>query len=95
MAGATVVTALLLGGLVFGLGASGQAEAAAITPSRSTTIALTYDNRRLVVVNRETNSVSVFRVRDFFGNDVAIRLAEIPVGIEPRCVALTPDNRII
>ena len=80
------------GGLVFGFGASGQAEATAITPSRSTTIALTSDNRRLVVVNRETNTVSVFAVRDFYGQDIAEKLAEIPVGTEPRCVALHPNG---
>lgn len=33
------------------------------TPSRSTTIALTSDEGRLVVVNREANSVSIIRVR--------------------------------
>ena len=33
------------------------------TPSRSTTIALTSDEQRLVVVNREANSVSVIQVR--------------------------------
>ena len=32
-------------------------------PSRSTTIALTSDEQRLVVVNREANSVSVIQVR--------------------------------
>jgi hypothetical protein len=91
--GAAVLAALLLGGLLFGPEANGQAEAATFTrPSRSTTIALTTDNRRLVVVNRETNSVSVIRVRNFEGEDTSIKLAEIPVGIEPRCVALSPNN---
>ena len=105
-------------------------------PSRSTTIALTSDEQRLVVVNREANSVSVIQVRTeakkdkdkgkdkdkdkgkkdkngalsapsdetpLFhlnngangGNssaDVAKKLAEIPVGLEPRCVAVHPND---
>src|SRR5215470_15737572 len=61
------------------------------TPTRSTTIALTRDNQRLVVVNRETNTVSVIQVRSA-GTDVANKLAEIAVGNDPRCVALTPDD---
>lgn len=62
------------------------------TPSRSTSIALTSDSRRLVVVNQETDTVSVIRVRNDAGQDVAIPLAEIPVGIEPHCVAISPDD---
>lgn len=62
-----------------------------ITP-RSTTIALTSDNQLLVVVNRETNSVSVIRVRNNAGGDIKQKLAEIAVGREPRCVAVHPDN---
>src|SRR5207249_3706684 len=58
------------------------------TPSRSTTLALTRNDRRLVVVNQETDTVSVIEVRNESGADVARKLAEIPVGIEPRCVAL-------
>lgn len=34
------------------------------TPSRSTTIALTSDDRRVVTVNQETQSLSVIEVRD-------------------------------
>jgi hypothetical protein len=66
------------------------------TPSRSTTIALTSDDQRLVVVNREAHSVSVIQVRDTTpqgnGIDVARKLAEIPVGLEPRCVAVPPTT---
>jgi YVTN family beta-propeller protein len=63
----------------------------AATPSRSTTIALTSDEGRLVVVNREANSVSIIRVRQQ-GQDVGIKLAEIGVGEEPRCVAIHPND---
>jgi YVTN family beta-propeller protein len=61
-------------------------------PSRSSTIAITSDDRRLVVVNRETNSVSVIEVRDHDGKDAKRKLAEIVVGTEPRYVALHPQD---
>ena len=59
----------------------------------STTIALTSDETRLVVVNREANSLSIIQVKDANGNDVAHKLAEIGVGEEPRCVAVHPTDR--
>jgi len=62
-------------------------------PSRSTNITLTYDNQRLVVANRAANTVSVIQVRNSANQDTAIKLAEIPVGIEPECVAISPDNQ--
>src|SRR5262249_3879519 len=66
---------------------------AAAAPTRSTTIALTADETRLVVVNREANTVSIIRVKDANGNDVAEKLAEIGVGQDPRCVAVHPTDR--
>ena len=63
------------------------------SPTHSTTIALTSDETRLVVVNREANSVSIIQVKDANGNDVANKLAEIAVGQEPRCVAVHPTDR--
>jgi YVTN family beta-propeller protein len=65
----------------------------AAAPGRSTTIALTSDETRVVVVNREANSVSVIRVKNANGNDVSNKLAEIVVGEEPRCVAVSPNDR--
>src|SRR5262245_5761569 len=62
-------------------------------PTRSTTIALTSDETRLVVVNREANSLSIIQVKDASGNDVAVKLDEITVGLEPRCVAVHPTDR--
>jgi DNA-binding beta-propeller fold protein YncE len=53
-------------------------------PTRSTTIALTSDETRLVVVNREANSLSIILVKDADGNDVAVKLTEIAVGQERR-----------
>jgi YVTN family beta-propeller protein len=63
------------------------------TPSHSTTIALTSDERRLVVVNREANSVTILRVKNQQGNDISVKIAEIGVGEEPRCVAIHPNDR--
>jgi DNA-binding beta-propeller fold protein YncE len=61
--------------------------------SRSSSIALTGDNSRVVVANRQKSSVSVIRVRDANGADVEERLAEVTVGKEPRFVAISPDDK--
>ena len=65
----------------------------AATSSHSTTIALTSDEQRVVVVNREANSVSIIRVKNMQGNDIATKIAEIGVGEEPRCVAIHPNDQ--
>jgi len=92
-----MVLVVVLVGLV-GFSAAAQRKARAskakpVTNHHSTTIALTSDETRLVVVNREANSVSIIRVKDANGNDVATKLAEIGVGEEPRCVAVDPTDR--
>ncbi len=61
--------------------------------SRSSSIALTSDNTRVVVANRQKASVSVIRVRDANGADAEQRLAEVTVGKEPRFVAISPDDK--
>jgi DNA-binding beta-propeller fold protein YncE len=61
--------------------------------SRSSSIALTSDNTRVVVANRQKASVSVIQVRDANGADTEQRLAEVPVGKEPRFVAISPDDK--
>lgn len=63
------------------------------TQSRSSSIALTSDNSRVVVANRQKSSVSVIRVRDANGADAEQLLAEITVGKEPRYVAISPDDK--
>lgn len=68
-------------------------QVTAVTPSRSSSIALTSDDRKLVVVNCQNNSVSVIEVRNPNGNDSQTLIAEIPVGNEPRYVALHPNDR--
>ena len=66
-------------GLMASLAIDAQ-SATFVTPSRSTTIALTTNNRFLVVANRQADSVSVIEVRNTSGGDVRRRLAEIRVG---------------
>jgi YVTN family beta-propeller protein len=61
-------------------------------PTRSTTIALTPDEKFVVVVNREANSVSIIKVKNNNGKDVSTKIDEIPVGEEPRCVAIHPKG---
>src|SRR5215469_16081284 len=78
--------------LLAALTAAGPKKADA-APGRSTTIALTSDETRVVVVNHDTNSLSIIQVRNKHGNDVSNKIAEIPVGEEPRCVAVRPDDR--
>jgi len=85
----------LLIAVVFALStlAAAAPKKANAAPSRSTTIALTSDETRVVVVNREANSLSIIRVKNANGNDISKKLAEIPVGEEPRCVAVSPNDR--
>ncbi len=79
---------------MFFLGGPAWVKSAIFTaPTRSTTIALTSDDNRVVVVNRQGDSVSIIEVRDAAGSDSTTRLAEIDVGDDPRFVALTPDDQ--
>ena len=87
-----MVFALMIGALTMPYDPAALAQTLP-TPSRSTSIAMTTDDRWVVVANRETNSVSVIQVRDSNGADTSAKLAEIPVGQEPRYVALSPDNK--
>jgi YVTN family beta-propeller protein len=68
------------------------AKATSSTPARSSTLALTANDRVLVVANQEADTVSFLQVSDR-GQDVFKKLAEIHVGDEPRYVALSPDDR--
>ncbi len=61
--------------------------------SRSSSIALTNDDKRAVVVNRQKGTVSVIRVRKDDGSDTGDLIAEVSVGQEPRSVALSPDDK--
>jgi DNA-binding beta-propeller fold protein YncE len=88
---AVVLVAVMV--CLVGLGTALHTSEAIAAPTRSTTIALTSDETRLVVVNREANSLSIIQVKDANGNDVANKLTEIAVGQEPRCVAVHPTDR--
>lgn len=66
----------------------GICPASQAAPTRSTDIALTDNDTRLVNVNHEADSVTLFDIR---GNGRRLRkVAEIPVGEEPYCVAVDP-----
>src|ERR1041385_4786912 len=58
-------------------------------PTASSPIALTRDDRFVWVVNPDNNSVSIIEV----GGDVNHKIGEVTVGEDPRCVAITPNNR--
>ncbi len=70
--------------------APGVATAQTVAPSaiHSSPIAITGDDQFVWSVNPDNNSVSVFNV----AGDANETVAEIPVGTEPSCVAITPDN---
>jgi YVTN family beta-propeller protein len=74
-------------------GGGGGAAPVLAGPSRSTNVALTSDDRLLVVANRDVDTVTVLRVRDASGADQLEKLIEIAVGDEPRAVAIAPDDR--
>jgi YVTN family beta-propeller protein len=88
----------ILGGVILGipflLGAaiwtSGGLAAQEADPeaTRSSPIAITHDDAFVWSVNPDNDSVSVFRV----SNTVNTKVAEIRVGDEPWCVAITPDD---
>ncbi len=66
-----------------------QVAAGQLSPTTSSPIAITSDDRFVWSVNPDNNSVSLFRVR----NDANVRVKEIEVGQEPWCVAITPDDK--
>src|SRR5687767_9332125 len=86
-----MVFALAVGGLTVSYAPMALAQTFP-DPSRSTSIALTSDDRRLIVVNLEMNSVSIIQVRREDGQDDRTKLGEIVVGDEPRYVAIMPND---
>src|SRR5262245_9794009 len=77
--------AILTAGVIAGAPALGPAWAAGDAP-RSTSIALNRGGTLLFVANREEDSLTVFAVGRL-GPKVLTKLAEVPVGEEPVCVA--------
>ncbi len=92
-AGFALAPVLALLGFTACSGGGGDDDARLAGPSRSTTIALSSNEGRLVVVNRDTDSVSIFRTQADPA-EPAVLLAEVPVGDEPRFVAISPDDRL-
>lgn len=65
----------------------GAALAQRRPPTHSTTVALYRNDSRLLVVNKDANSLTALAVRKGKA-DLQQKLAEVAVGLEPRCVAL-------
>ena len=70
-----------------------ESSALSLKESHSSSIALTSDDTRVVVVNREADTVSVLAVRDDGGEDIESLVVELAVGKEPRYVAISPDDK--
>ena len=87
---ATILGAPLLLVAAEWLSQSAAAEGKAQTPlaTRSSPIAVTHDDDYVWSVNPDSDSVSVFKVKD----DENSKVAETRVGKEPWCVAITPDD---
>ena len=83
--------AALIAGCGGGSGSGYQASAPPprLSESHSAPLVLTSDGARLWSVNPDADTVSVLDV----AADHHLKLAELPVGREPRCVAITPDNK--
>jgi YVTN family beta-propeller protein len=62
--------------------------------ARSTNIALNRSGTLLFVANREADSLTVFSVKKG-GGDVLTKLAEVPVGEEPVCVAASGQRAFV
>ena len=72
-----------------GGGGGNGGNAARLAQSHSSPLALTTDNAFVWSVNPDNDSVSLIEV----AGDRNRKLTEVPVGDEPRCVAITPDDK--
>jgi len=90
LAGAILGIPFMLGAVIWAGGGSAAAEAKKQDPTatRSSPIAITHSDGYVWSVNPDNDSVSVFNVTD----DQNTKVAEINVGKEPWCVAITPDD---
>lgn len=87
----TITLALAVSGCGGGGGGNndGGGNQALLAESHSSPIALTGDNQFVWSVNPDSDTVSVMDV----AGDKNQKVTEIAVGDEPRCVAITPDNK--
>ncbi|HET9207223.1 MAG TPA: beta-propeller fold lactonase family protein, partial [Burkholderiaceae bacterium] len=82
--------ALALTGCGGGGGGGGGGDATPpLTQSNSAVLALTSDSAFVWSVNPDSDSVSLLEV----AGDKNRKVTEVPVGDEPRCVAITPDDK--
>jgi YVTN family beta-propeller protein len=72
----------------FTIPAASAPSVTAIGPRQSSSIALTADDRTLVNVNPEANTISVFDV----SGTALVKLDEVKVGRDPESVAVQPDG---
>jgi YVTN family beta-propeller protein len=73
----------------YGGDAGGGGNAARLAQSNSSTLALTSDSAFVWSVNPDNDSVSLLEV----AGDKNRKVVEVPVGKEPRCVAIAPDDK--
>ena len=89
LAAAILGIPFLLGAAIWaGGGLAAQGEPPEPVATRSSPIAITHSDDFVWSVNPDNDSVSVFQVAD----DENTKVAEITVGKEPWCVAITPDD---
>jgi YVTN family beta-propeller protein len=86
----TILTGPFLLSLAERGGSAAASESKKLKPlaTRSSPIAVTHDDDYVWSVNPDNDSVSVFKV----AADANAKVAEIKVGKEPWCVAITPDD---
>jgi len=72
-----------------GNGGNGGGNAPRLAQSHSTPLVVSSDNASVWSVNPDSDSVTLFDV----ASDANRKLMELPVGHEPRCVAITPDDK--
>src|SRR5215813_742557 len=72
-----------------GAAASDHPSATALGPRQSSPIALTADDSKLVNVNPEANTISVFDT----SSSMIVKLGEVKVGRDPESVAIQPNVR--
>src|SRR5947207_15614694 len=89
------LTVLACSALLLALPTSGEARKKKRfrTPTRSSTIRITKNDKLVVAVNREANSLAVLQVRKG-DRDAFLKLAEVPVGVAPRFVAVDTAGKL-
>jgi hypothetical protein len=87
-----LVAALLVGACLLAPGHALAKKKRKRLPGRSSNITVFKNDTRLLVVNRESDTLAMLGVRNK-GADIQQLIVEVGVGHEPRCVALGPKER--